>query len=75
MTCVLVTGLIGSFCLSFMSKRFARNNDKAAGFSAGVSAHALGIARSMEISPAAAAFASIGMITNAIVTSLLLGLF
>jgi putative effector of murein hydrolase len=75
MTCVLVTGLIGSFCLSFMSKRFASNNDKAAGFSAGVSAHALGIARAMEISPTAAAFASTGMIANAIVTSLLLGLF
>jgi putative effector of murein hydrolase len=43
-------------------------DERAAGFARGVASHAIGTARAFQISDVAGAFASLGMILNALMT-------
>jgi putative effector of murein hydrolase len=46
-------------------------DDRAKGFALGVASHAIGTARAFQISEVAGAFASLGMILNALLTIVL----
>jgi putative effector of murein hydrolase len=47
------------------------SDDRARGFALGVASHAIGTARAFQISDVAGAFASLGMILNALLTIVL----
>ena len=58
---VVITGLLGALFGSFIFKILRIKHDAAKGFALGLISHAIGIARSVEISEKAAAFAALAM--------------
>ena len=58
---VVITGLLGALFGSFIFKMLRIKHDAAKGFALGLISHAIGIARSVEISEKAAAFAALAM--------------
>lgn len=58
---VVITGLLGALFGSFIFKILRIKHDAAKGFSLGLISHAIGIARALEISDKAAAFAALAM--------------
>lgn len=68
---VISTGVFGAVFGPMLLERAGVTDDRATGFALGVASHAIGTARSFQISETAGAFASVGMILNAILTMLL----
>lgn len=58
---VVITGLLGALFGNFIFKLLRIKHDAAKGFALGLISHAIGIARSVEISDKAAAFAALAM--------------
>lgn len=72
---VLVTGVAGAIVAPAIFKVLNIDSEAAQGFALGVSAHAVGTARSFEISETAGAFAALGMSLMGIVCAILIPLF
>lgn len=65
---VISTGIFGAVLGPAILRAMAVEDDRAVGFALGVASHALGTARAFQISETAGAFASLGMILNALLT-------
>jgi putative effector of murein hydrolase len=65
---VISTGIFGAVFGPMILKAVHVEDDRAKGFALGVASHAIGAARAIQISDSAGAFASIGMILNALLT-------
>jgi predicted murein hydrolase (TIGR00659 family) len=65
---VISTGIFGAAFGPMILEAAGVTDDRAKGFALGVASHAIGTARAFQISEAAGAFASIGMILNALLT-------
>ncbi len=76
---VVITGLLGALLGNFIFKLLRIKHDAAKGFALGLISHAIGIARSVEISEKAAAFAALAMglvgVFIAVVLPLIVGWF
>lgn len=74
---VVITGLLGALFGSFIFKILRIKHDAAKGFALGLISHAIGIARSLEISEKAAAFAALAMglagVSVAIILPIIIG--
>ena len=69
---VVMTGLLGALFGSFIFKILRIKHDAAKGFTLGLISHAIGIARAVEISDKAAAFAALAMGLIGVVIAVLL---
>lgn len=65
---VVSTGIARAIVSPAILDRLGVRDDRARGFALGVAAHAIGTARSFQLAQAAGAFATVGMILNAIAT-------
>ena len=65
---VISTGIFGAAFGPAILKLAGIEDERAAGFALGVASHAIGTARAFQISEVAGAFASLGMILNALLT-------
>lgn len=65
---VISTGIFGAAFGPAILKSAGIEDERAAGFALGVASHAIGTARAFQISEVAGAFASLGMILNALLT-------
>lgn len=65
---VISTGIFGAVFGPMILDLMGVEDDRAKGFALGVASHAIGAARAIQISEVAGAFASIGMILNALLT-------
>lgn len=65
---VISTGIFGAAFGPLILDRGGVHDDRAKGFALGVASHAIGTARAFQISETAGAFASVGMILNALLT-------
>lgn len=74
MTGLLVTGIISIPIVSLFSKLLNIKDQRIIGLVLGINGHVIGTVRAFEISPAAGAFASLGMALTGIFTALLLPL-
>mgnify|MGYP000688653441 FL=1 len=76
---VVITGLLGALLGNVIFKLLRIKHDAAKGFALGLISHAIGIARSVEISDKAAAFAALAMglvgVFIAVVLPLIVGWF
>ncbi|QNL49767.1 LrgB family protein [Olivibacter sp. SDN3] len=68
---VIIAGILGASSGYVIMKLFRIDNPIAQGLSMGTAAHAIGTAKSMDISPTFGAFSSLGLIINGILTALL----
>lgn len=68
---VISTGIVGAVLGPALLKSVQVTDERAFGFAIGLASHAIGTARAFQISGVAGAFASLGMILNAILTILL----
>lgn len=68
---VIATGVFGAAFGPSLLSRAGVADHRALGFALGVASHAIGTARAFQISDTAGAFASLGMILNALATILL----
>lgn len=68
---VISTGIFGAVFGPSVLRAARINDDRAMGFAIGLASHAIGTARAFQISAVAGAFASLGMILNALVTMML----
>lgn len=64
----VLTGLFGAMVGPTLLAASGVRDERAVGFAIGVAAHAIGTARAFQISETAGAFASLGMILNAVLT-------
>lgn len=69
---VVITGLLGALFGSFIFKILRIKHDAAKGFALGLISHAIGIARAVEISDKAAAFAALAMGLIGVIVAVLL---
>lgn len=65
---VISTGIFGAVLGPAILRAVGVEDERAAGFALGVASHAIGTARAFQISDVAGAFASLGMILNALLT-------
>jgi putative effector of murein hydrolase len=65
---VITTGIFGAVAGPGLLLRAGVQDERAVGFALGVTSHAIGTARAFQISDRAGAFASVGMILNALLT-------
>jgi predicted murein hydrolase (TIGR00659 family) len=65
---VIATGVFGAVFGPTILRVVGVEDERAAGFALGVASHAIGTARAFQISDVAGAFASLGMILNALLT-------
>lgn len=68
---VISTGIFGAVFGPTILQAVGVEDDRAKGFALGVASHAIGTARAFQISEVAGAFASLGMILNALLTVIL----
>jgi putative effector of murein hydrolase len=68
---VISTGIFGAVFGPAILQVVGIEDDRAKGFALGVASHAIGTARAFQISEVAGAFASLGMILNALLTIVL----
>jgi predicted murein hydrolase (TIGR00659 family) len=68
---VISTGIFGAVFGPAILEMVGVDDDRARGFALGVASHAIGTARAFQISDVAGAFASLGMILNALLTIVL----
>jgi putative effector of murein hydrolase len=66
---VIATGIAGACLGPTVCRRLGIHDDRAVGLALGIAAHAIGTARAFQISGTAGAFASLGLILNALLTS------
>lgn len=71
---LLITGVLASLFVDWCARWLKIQDDRLIGFALGLNGHAIGTARAFEISPAAGAFASLGMGLTGVFTALLLPL-
>ncbi len=74
MLCVMCNGVGGSFISSGLWKLTPESGPEERAFSLGLSSHAMGIARTLAISPDHVSLASCGMLLSALMTAVLYGL-
>ncbi len=67
----VLTGIFGAVAGPGLLAAARISDERAAGFALGLASHAIGTARAFQISETAGAFASVGMILNALLTVLL----
>ena len=67
---VICSGLCGAIAGPALLARSGITDDRASGFALDLASHAIGTARAFQMSERAGAFASIGMILNALLTAL-----
>ena len=72
---VALTGIAGAVLAGPLARLLGAQDAAVRGFAAGVTAHAIGTARELQISPAAGAFAALGMGLNGVATAVLTPLF
>ena len=72
---VLITGVIGAVVTTPLLNSLGVRDYRGRGFATGVAAHGLGTARAFQVHGTAGAFASIGMVLNAILTALTAPIF
>lgn len=72
---VLITGVIGAVVTTPLLNVLGVRDYRGRGFATGVAAHGIGTARAFQVHGTAGAFASIGMVFNAILTALLAPVF
>lgn len=72
---VISTGIFGAVFGPTILEIVGIDDERAAGFALGVASHAIGTARAFQISDIAGAFASLGMILNALLTIALVPVF
>ncbi len=72
---LLVTGVLATLFVELLARPLDIHDDRILGFALGLNGHAIGTARAFEISPAAGAFASLGMGLTGVFTALILPLF
>lgn len=65
---VISTGVFGAVFGPLILKLGGVHDERAVGFALGVASHGIGTARAFQISETAGAFASVGMILNALLT-------
>jgi putative effector of murein hydrolase len=66
---VIATGIVGACLGPPLCRALRVTDDRAVGLALGIAAHAIGTARAFQISQTAGAFATLGLILNAILTS------
>ena len=66
---VIATGIVGACLGPPLCRALRVTDERAIGLALGISAHAIGTARAFQISQTAGAFATLGLILNAILTS------
>jgi putative effector of murein hydrolase len=72
---VVTTGLVGMSLGPPLFQALRIRDEAAQGLALGIAAHALGTAKAFEISKVAGAYATVGLILNALVTTVALSLF
>lgn len=72
---VLITGVIGAVVTTPLLNFLGVRDYRGRGFATGVAAHGLGTARAFQVHGTAGAFATIGMVLNAILTALIAPVF
>lgn len=72
---VAVTGISGCMLAPLLMRLVRSNNPAVEGFAQGLTAHAIGTARSIQINPTAGAFAALAMGLNGVLTALLMPWF
>lgn len=68
---VLITGVVGAIVTTPLLNFLGVRDYRGRGFATGVAAHGIGTARAFQVHGTAGAFASIGMVLNAILTALI----
>ncbi|MFG6139254.1 LrgB family protein [Halomonas sp. B23F22_10] len=71
---LLLTGVMATLAVSLLAPALGIRDHRILGFALGVNGHAIGTVRAFELSPAAGAFASLGMSLTGILTALCLPL-
>ncbi|AHI28979.1 LrgB family protein [Marinobacter similis] len=71
---LLVTGVLATLFVDLLAGPLGIEDERILGFALGLNGHAIGTARAFEISPAAGAFASLGMGLTGVFTALVLPL-
>lgn len=71
---LLITGVIATLFVDLLAPRLGVKDERIIGFVLGINGHAVGTVRAFEISPAAGAFASLGMGLTGIFTAIWLPL-
>ena len=71
---ILITGLFGPIFVPILLKIFPAKNDAVAGIAMGVSAHAIGTAKALEISRECGAFSALAMSLMGLISAFLLPL-
>ncbi|MCL7945566.1 LrgB family protein [Marinobacter sp. ATCH36] len=71
---LLITGILATLFVDLVARWLSITDPRILGLALGLNGHALGTARAFEISPAAGAFASLGMGLTGIFTALILPL-
>ncbi|WP_460272676.1 LrgB family protein [Celeribacter sp. ULVN23_4] len=72
---VLITGVFGAIVTTPLLNAIGVRDYRARGFATGVASHGIGTARAFQVDGTAGAFAGIGMVLNAIFTSLVAPIF
>ncbi len=68
---VIMTGIFGAIAGPMLLRATGVKDDRAVGFALGLASHAIGSARAFQLSERTGAFASVGMILNAVLTVVL----
>jgi predicted murein hydrolase (TIGR00659 family) len=71
---VILTGIIGAVCATFVLNAAGIKDWRARGLAIGVAAHGIGTARAFQVNDVAGAFASVGMGLGALATAILVPL-
>lgn len=71
---VILTGIIGAVCATFVLNAVGIKDWRARGLAVGVAAHGIGTARAFQVNDVAGAFASVGMGLAALATAVLVPL-
>lgn len=67
---LLITGVAATLMVDLLAPRLGIRDDRIVGLTLGINGHAIGTVRAFEISPAAGAFASLGMGLTGVFTAL-----
>lgn len=73
-TAVVITGVTGAISAPWLMPRIGINDERALGFTLGLTAHGIGTARAFDISQQCGAFASLGMSLTALLSAVCLPL-
>ena len=71
---VALTGISGAIIARYLLNLFRFDNPAVRGFALGITAHAIGTARALQVNPTAGAFSALAMGLNGVATALLVPL-